>query len=104
MKVELMQLVNTMMEKLQAEADRRADAMLRTTMQMLKNAPATESNKVAPVVETDATSGHRTRTAASRGQQQPMVIDRDELRGHHEASTYCERRHAVELDTVGLRQ
>jgi hypothetical protein len=49
MKVELMQLVNTMMETMQAEADRRADAMLQTVMQMLKNAPATEDNKVAPV-------------------------------------------------------
>jgi hypothetical protein len=72
MKAEVMQLVNTMMETMQAEADRRADAMLQTVMQMLKNAPATQNSKAAPVVETDVTSGHRTRTAASQAQQQPM--------------------------------
>jgi hypothetical protein len=72
MKVELIQLVSTMMETMQAEANRRADAMLRAVMQMLKNAPETDNNRAAPVVETDATSEHRTRTAANREQQQPM--------------------------------
>jgi hypothetical protein len=72
MKAELTQLVSTMMEAMQAEAERRADAMLQAVTQMLKNAPATENNRVAPVVETDATSEPRTRTAAIRGQQQPV--------------------------------
>jgi hypothetical protein len=72
MKVELTQLVSTMMETMQAEADRRADAILQTVMQMPKNAPETENNRAAPVVETDATSGQRMRTTASRGQQQPV--------------------------------
>jgi hypothetical protein len=72
MKAELIQLVSTMMEAMQAEADRRADAMLQAVTQMFKNAPATENNRAAPVVETDATSGPRTRTAAIRGQQQPV--------------------------------
>jgi hypothetical protein len=61
-----------MMEAMQAEADRRADAMLQAVTQMLKNAPATENNRVAPVVEADATSRPRTRAAAIRGQQQPV--------------------------------
>ena len=72
MKVELTQLVSTMMAAMQAEAERRADAMLQAVTQLLKNAPATENNRVAPVVETDATSGPRTRTASIRGQQQPV--------------------------------
>lgn len=72
MKVELTQLVSTMMETMEAEADRRADAMLQAVIQMLKNAPETDNNRAAPVVETDATSEHRKRTAANRGQQQPM--------------------------------
>jgi hypothetical protein len=72
MKVELIQLVNTMMETMQAEADRRADAMLQAVMQMLKNAPATENVRAVPAVETDATTGQRTHTAASRRQQHPM--------------------------------
>jgi gas vesicle protein len=71
-KIELMQLVNTMMEKMQAEVDRRADAMLRTLVQMLKDAPATENNKTVPTVETDTILGHRTRVPANRGKQQPM--------------------------------
>jgi hypothetical protein len=71
-KIELMQLVNTMMEKMQAEVDRRADAMLRTLVQMLKDAPATENNKTVPAVETDTILGHRTRVPANRGKQQPM--------------------------------
>jgi hypothetical protein len=71
-KVELMQLVNTMMEKMQAEADRRADAMLRTLVQMLKDAPATENNKTVPIAETDTIPGHRTRVPVNRGKQQPM--------------------------------
>lgn len=66
-----MQLVNTTMERMQVEADLRADAMLQTVVQMLKNAPAAESNKAAPIVGTDATSGQRTLTAASPGQHQP---------------------------------
>ena len=53
-KIELTQLVNTMMEKMQAEANRRADAMLQTLVQMLKNAPATGDNKAASFVEPDA--------------------------------------------------
>ena len=72
MKVELTQLVSTMIETMQVEADRRADATLQTVMQMLKKAPETEKNRAAPVVMTDGTSEHRTRTAANRKHQQPM--------------------------------
>lgn len=71
-KIELTQLVNTLMEKMQAEANQRANAMLQTLVQMLKNAPATENNRAAPAVETDATPRDRTRVSGSRGQQQPM--------------------------------
>jgi hypothetical protein len=60
------------MEAMQAEANRRADAMIQAVMQMLKHAPATENDREAPAVETDAKSGRETRTTARQGQQQPM--------------------------------
>jgi len=71
-KVELMQLVNTVMEKVQAEATSRVDAMLQTVVQMLKKAPATEGNKAEHFTSTDSTLGTRTRAPIRQGQQQPM--------------------------------
>lgn len=71
-KIELTQLVNTMMEKMQAEANRRADAILQTLVRMLKIAPATGNNKAASFVEPDTAQEDRTPDPASRGQQQPV--------------------------------
>lgn len=66
-KIELTQLVNTMMEKTQAEANRHADAMLQTLVRIIKNAPATGNNKAASFVEPDTAQEHKTRDPASRG-------------------------------------
>lgn len=61
-----------MMENMQAEANRRADAMLQTLVRMLKNAPATGNDKVASFVEPDTAQEHGTREPSSGEQQQPM--------------------------------
>jgi hypothetical protein len=71
-KIELMQLVDTVMEKMQAEAISRVDAMLQTVVQMLKNAPATESNKTELFITADTTLGTKTRAPVRQGQQQPL--------------------------------
>jgi hypothetical protein len=70
-RIELTQLVNTMMERMQAEAERRAEAMLQKLMQMLRIAPRNHVDKVAPVIDTEVTSGRSTRVSGSQGQNQP---------------------------------
>jgi hypothetical protein len=47
-RIELTQLVNTMIERMQAEAERRADAMLQKLTQMLKIAPKTTLTRQRP--------------------------------------------------------
>jgi hypothetical protein len=69
--IELTQLVNTMMERMQAEAERRAEAMLQKLMQMLRIAPRNHVEKVAPVIGTEVASGSSTRMSSSEGQNQP---------------------------------
>lgn len=71
-KIELTQLLTTMMEQMQAEANRRADAMLQTLVRMLKNTPANGNNKAASVVQPGKDQEHKTQEPAGRGHQQPM--------------------------------
>ena len=55
------------MARMQAEADRRADEILRTLVQMLKNAPRTNNGKAASSVEADMAPEHATRTLPGQG-------------------------------------
>jgi hypothetical protein len=71
-RIELTQLVNTTIERVQAEAERRADAMLQKLTQMLKIAPTNHIDKAAPVVDTGVASGPPTRTPSSQRTNQPM--------------------------------
>jgi sensor domain CHASE-containing protein len=71
-RIELTQLVNTMMERMQAEAERRAETMLQKLTQMLKIAPKTHIDRAAPVVDTESASGLSIRASGSQGQKQPM--------------------------------
>jgi hypothetical protein len=69
-KIELTQLVNTTMERMQAEADRRAEAMLQKLTQILRLAPRNHINRVAPVIDTKVALGRSTRVSGSREQNQ----------------------------------
>lgn len=71
-KMEVTQLVNTMMERMQAEAERRADAMLQKLTQMLKIAPKNHIGRAAPVVDAEVASGRLMRASGSQGTNQPM--------------------------------
>jgi len=70
-RIELTQLVNTMMERMQTEAERRAETMLHKLMQMLKSAPKNDIGSAAPISESEPTSGRSTRKSGSQGQTQP---------------------------------
>jgi hypothetical protein len=71
-KIELTQLVNTTMERMQAEAERRAEAMLQKLTQMLKIAPKTHIDRAAPIVDTESASRLSMRASSSQGQNQTM--------------------------------
>lgn len=70
-RVELTQLVNTMMEKMQAEAERRVETMLQKLTRMLKIAPKNDIGRAAPLSEVEPTSGRPTRMPDCQGQTQP---------------------------------
>ncbi|GAB7336743.1 hypothetical protein MBLNU13_g10839t1 [Cladosporium sp. NU13] len=70
-RIELTQLVNTMMERMQAEAERRAEMMLQQLTRMLKTAPKNDIGRAAPISESEPTSGRSTRTPSNQGQAQP---------------------------------
>jgi hypothetical protein len=72
MRIELTQPVNTTIERVQVEAERRADAMLQKLTQMLQIAPKNHIDKAAPVVDTGVASGPPTRTPGSQRTNQPM--------------------------------
>jgi hypothetical protein len=69
-KIELTHLINTTMERMQAEAERRAEAMLQKLTQMLRLAPRNHVDRVAPVIDTKVASGRSTRVSGSQGQNQ----------------------------------
>jgi hypothetical protein len=71
-RMKLTQLVNTMMERMQAEAERRAETMLQKLTQMLKIAPKTHIDRAAPVVDTEVVLGRWKRASGSQGQNQPI--------------------------------
>jgi hypothetical protein len=64
-RIELTQLVNTMMERMQTEAERRAEEMLHKLTRMLKIAPKNDISRAAPISEFKPTSGHLTRKSGS---------------------------------------
>jgi hypothetical protein len=66
-RIELTQLVNTMMETMQAEAERRAETMLQKLTRMLRTAPKIDNSKAA----LEPTSGHSTQMSSSQRQIQP---------------------------------
>jgi hypothetical protein len=70
-RIELTQLVNTMAKRMQAEAERRAEAMLQKLTQMLRIAPRDHIDKVAPVIGTEAALRRSTRVSGSQGQNKP---------------------------------
>lgn len=59
-----------MMEKMQAEAERRAETMLQKLTRMLKIAPKNDIGRAAPISESEPTSGRSTRMSDSQGQSQ----------------------------------
>jgi hypothetical protein len=69
-KIELTQLVNMMMGRMQAEAEQRAEAMLHKLTQMLRLAPRNHVYRVAPVIDNEVASGRSTRVSGSQGQNQ----------------------------------
>jgi hypothetical protein len=69
-RIELTQLVNTTMKRMQAEAERRAESMLQKLTQMLRLAPRNHVDRVAPVIDTEVASGRSTRGSGSQGQNQ----------------------------------
>lgn len=70
-RIELTQLVNTMMERMQAEAERRAETMLQRLTRMLKTAPKIDNSKAALLSEAEPTSGRSTQMPNSQRQIQP---------------------------------
>jgi hypothetical protein len=70
-RIESTQLVNTMMERMQVEAERRAETRLQKLAQMLKIAPRHHVDRAAPVVEIEVASGRSTRVSGTQGQNQP---------------------------------
>jgi metal-dependent amidase/aminoacylase/carboxypeptidase family protein len=69
-KIELTQLVNTTMERMQAEAERRAEAMLQKLTQMFRLALRNHVDRVAPVIDTEVALGRSMRLSGSQGQNQ----------------------------------
>jgi hypothetical protein len=55
--MQLTQLLNNAMVKMQAEADRRADIMLEKLVQMLNNAPRKDNNRAMPLSRADVPPG-----------------------------------------------
>ena len=70
-RIELTQLVNTMMEKMQAEAERRAETMLQKLTRMLKIAPKNDIGRAAPISEPASILGRSTRMTDGQEQTQP---------------------------------
>jgi hypothetical protein len=84
--IQLTQFVNTAMAKVQAEADRRADAMakaqaeadrradamLQKLAQMLETAPRNDKDRATPFVRSDVTQGSARQAHAVQGRQQPV--------------------------------
>ena len=70
-RMELTQLVNAMMERMQVEAKGRTDMMLQKLMQMLKIAPKDHTGRAKPAVDTYLSLGRLTRAPGSQGQSQP---------------------------------
>ena len=72
---QLTQLVNAVAAKLQAEADRRAEEMLRKLMRMLKSAPRDENENVDSPSKGVATARPSTQAAGDPGQQQSARVE-----------------------------
>jgi hypothetical protein len=70
-RIEPTEVVNTMMERMQVEAERRAETRLQKLAQMLKIAPRHHVDRAAPVVEIEVASGRSTRVFGTQGQNQP---------------------------------
>ena len=70
-RIELTQLVNTMMERMQTEAERRAETMLHKLTRMLKIAPKNDISRALPGSESEPTSGRSLRKSDSQEQTQP---------------------------------
>ena len=69
-RIELTQLVSTMMEKMQMEAERRAETMLHKLTRMLGIAPQNDIGSAAPISEPELISGRSTRKSNSQEQTQ----------------------------------
>jgi hypothetical protein len=67
LQIGLMQLVNTAMATVQAEADRRADAMFRKLVQMLETAPRNDKTRILPYLGADVTPGSARQSRDGRG-------------------------------------
>jgi hypothetical protein len=70
-RIELTQLVNTMMERMQAEAERRAETMLQKLTRMLKTTPRDDTGREAPFSKSEPTSERSTQKSGSQEQTQP---------------------------------
>lgn len=68
---QLTQLLNNAMEKMQAEADKRADAMFQRLVQMLKGAPRNDIDKAMPSLRADVALGCAAQISSRQGPQQP---------------------------------
>ena len=69
-RTELTQLVNTMMERMQMEAERRAEEMLHKLTRILKIAPKNDISRAAPGSKSEPTSGRSLRKSNSQEQTQ----------------------------------
>jgi hypothetical protein len=65
--MQLMQLVNTAMATVQAEADRRADAMFQKLAHMLETAPRNDKTRTLPHLGADVTPGSARQSHDGRG-------------------------------------
>jgi hypothetical protein len=88
MQMQMEQLVNTEMAKVQAKADRRADAMAKAQAeadwradamfqklaQMLETVLSNENNRVLPYLGADATPGSARQGHDGQGGQQPVRV------------------------------
>jgi hypothetical protein len=69
-----MQLVSTAMERMQKDADRRADAMLQRLEQMLNNSQRQDKDRVPLSSRDSFPAGHVTEGPVRQGQQQPARV------------------------------
>jgi hypothetical protein len=67
LQIGLMQLVNTAMATVQAEADRRADAMFQKLAQMLETAPRNDKTRILLYLGADVTPGSARQSHNGRG-------------------------------------